>query len=276
MTIATLKKKTMATYKNHTVNRQNNIVLYSRAAGDSKENVFAGPTSAFTLNGKLRPRSYIGKTYQVSKRPGTSSYCCTDNSDTVKPVGFTSREVMRGRKLWKKRSFTRNEIPSQYEMPSNGQLQYICNNWVMTKQNNGGSLSNTDNVSGSQGFYVENKASDAILCSTKSNVAQSKNCQSNNNLCSNSRIGGKLLPLANTNPITKDISKGNPYSSSTYTKISQVRRSNKATVGYGKPFPMFFPISSYETCGVKYLQANDPNLLETYYKKGNALPNHCN
>ena len=56
----------MAKYNNHTVNNNQRIVLFSRGAGDNKQNVFTGPTSAFTLNGKVRSRSYIGKTYQMS------------------------------------------------------------------------------------------------------------------------------------------------------------------------------------------------------------------
>lgn len=277
MTIATFKKKTMAKYNNHTTNNNQRIVLFSRGAGDNKQNVFTGPTSAFTLNGKVRSRSYIGKTYQMSNRPGkASSYCCADSSHTVKPSVFTSREVMRGRKLWKKRAFTRSEIPLEYEMPANGQLQYICNNWVMTKENNGGSMSNTANTdSGSQGMYVEHKASRIMSCALKSNMTGARNCSTNSS-CPNSRIGGKLLPLANTMPYTKNISKGNPYSSGMYTKLNASLKTSKTHVGYNKPFPFRNQISSHETCGVTYLQANNPDLLNTYYKKQNDVPPRCN
>ena len=276
MTIATFKKKTMAKYNNHTVNNNQKIVLFSRGAGDNKQNVFTGPTSAFTLNGKVRSRSYIGKTYQMSNRPGkASNYCCADSSQTVKPTVFTAKEVMRGKKLWKKRTFTRSEIPAEYEMPSQGQLQHICNNWVMVKENNGGSMSNTANTdSGSQGMYVDHKASKEILCSLKSNITSSRKCSTNSS-CPNSRIGGKLLPLANTMPFTKNISKGNPYSSGMYTRINSSLKSNKSHVGYNKPFPFRNQISSYETCGVNYLQANDNSLLSTYYKDQNNVPSIC-
>ena len=273
MTIATFKKKTMAKYNNHTTNNNKPIVLFSRKAGDSKENVFTNPSSSFSINGNVRSRSYIGKSYKMSNSPGNgSSYCCGDNSHSVKPSVFSSREVMNGKKLWKKRPFTRDEIPAEYEMPKHNQLQYVCNNWVMTKQRNGGSLSNTDNLSGSQGFYVENKGSDSIRCALKSNI--SKAC-STKSTCPPTRIGGKLLPLSKTLPHTKELAKGNPYSSSMYTRINKVGRFNKVNYGYSKPFPMFFPMSSYETCGVNYLQANDPQLLSTYYKDGNIKSGEC-
>ena len=109
MSLATFKKKTIATYKNHTVNNQKQLVLYSRNACNCVETVFTGPTAAFTLNGNVRNRSYIGKSYRMSNTPGNGShYCCADTSHTVKPSGFTSREVMRGKKIWTKRPFTRS------------------------------------------------------------------------------------------------------------------------------------------------------------------------
>ena len=267
MTIATLKKKTNATYKNHTVNNNQRIVLFSRAAGDSKQNVFTGPTAAFTLNGKVRSTSYIGKNYHMSNSPGNgSSYCCSDSSNTVKPVGFTAREVMRKRKLWKKRPFTRNEIPAEYDMPSRGQLQHVCNNWVKNTETSD---------SGSQSMYLENKVTKNILCSMKSNtIVTSKKCTDNAN-CVNSRIGGKLLPLSNTLPVTKNILKGNPYSSGMYMRINTALKVNQSNFGFNKHFPFPRPISSYENCGVQHLQANDPELLKTYYKDGNTNPTNC-
>ena len=54
MSLATFKKKTNATYKNHTVNNQKQLVLYSRDACNCAENVITGPTAAFTLNGNVR------------------------------------------------------------------------------------------------------------------------------------------------------------------------------------------------------------------------------
>ncbi len=269
MSLATLKKKTNATYKNHTVNKQDRIVLFSRKAGDIKTNVLTGPTSAFTINGKLRPRSYIGKSYAFSNSPGNgSNYCCADTSRTVKPSVFSAREVMNGKKLWKKRSFTRDEIPSNFEMPSRGQLQHVYNNWVMAKENNQGSY-----LSGSQGLYIENKVTNSVSCCLKSNDTGPQNC--NNKLCTPTRIGGRLLPFSNTAPYTKDISKGNPYSSTMYTRINKALLTNKSKFGYNKPFPYRIPMSSYETCGVKYLQANDPQVLETYFKDQNNILGTC-
>lgn len=267
MSLATFKKKTNATYKNHTVNNQKQLVLYSKGTCcDNTQNVFTGPTSAFTLNGNVRNRSYIGKSYRMSNTPGNGShYCCADTSHTVKPVGFTSREIMRRKKMWTKRSFTRNEIPEQHPMPSHGQLQHIYNNWVMTKERNGGSMSNTNNnASGSQGMYLDNKASEAIICALKSNNTGSKYCTTGSKECS-----------AQSKPYTKNISKGNPYSSGMYTRINRVQKANKTGFGYNKPFPMQFTMSSHDTCAVRYLQANDSKLLNTYYKDGNALPKKC-
>ena len=40
MSLATFKKKTNATYKNHTVNNQKQLVLYSRDACNCAENVY--------------------------------------------------------------------------------------------------------------------------------------------------------------------------------------------------------------------------------------------
>jgi hypothetical protein len=263
MSLATFKKKTNATYKNHTVNNQKQLVLYSRDACNCAENVITGPTAAFTLNGNVRNRSYIGKSYRMSNTPGNGShYCCGDTSHSVKPSGFTSREVMRGKKVWTKRPFTRSEIPSQYSMPSRGQLQHIHNNWVMTKGRNGGSMSNTNNsASGSQGMYLDNKASEAIRCALKSDMTGTKKCSGTT--CSK--------PIT----YTKNISKGNPYSSGMYTRINRVKMADKMVVGYNKPFPMHFTMSSHDTCAVRYLQANDSKLLSTYYKDGNALPKKC-
>ena len=43
MSLATFKKKTNATYKNHTVNNQKQLVLYSKVTCcDNKQNVFTG------------------------------------------------------------------------------------------------------------------------------------------------------------------------------------------------------------------------------------------
>ena len=74
MSLATFKKKTNATYKNHTVNNQKQLVLYSKVTCcDNKQNVFTEPTSAFTINGNVRNRSYIGKSYRMSNTPSNIS-----------------------------------------------------------------------------------------------------------------------------------------------------------------------------------------------------------
>ena len=61
-----------------------------------------------------------------------------------------------------------------------------------------------------------------------------------------------------------------------YTKLNASLKTSKTHVGYNKPFPFRNQISSHDTCGVTYLQANNSDLLNTYYKKQNNVPLRCN
>ena len=257
MSIATLKRKTQSTYKVNSGKNANNLfVINMRGAGDISSNILTGSGAGFSLNGQHRNRSYIGKGYSFSNRPGQGgNYCCADTSHTVQPSVKSSRAVMNNEKLWKKRPFTSAEMGGN-PMATHGKLQHIYNNWVQTGIN-GGVLGSSTNIANSYDNFYERK-NQVVNCNTdrgSANNAIIRSCQGSCN---------RVLPYTKTNKMI--------IPSSKYTVLYKVRRASNDSVGYSKPFPFTSPLDG---CKPIYKQANDPIVLSTYYKDNNALLSSC-
>ena len=261
MSIATLKRKTQATYKVNSGKDGNNLfVINMRGAGDVSSNILTGSGAGFSLNGQHRNRSYIGKSYSFSNRPGkTGKYCCADTSHTVKPSVKSSRVVMNNEKLWKKRPFTIAEM-NGHPLPTHNKLQHIYNNWVQTGIN-GGVLGSSTNISNSYDHFYERK-NQVANCNTDRGSA----INATRYLCYDTQSGAcrRVFPYTKTNQMI--------IPSSKYTVLYKARRAGNGSIGYSKPFPFTSPLDG---CTPIYTQANNPIVLNTYYRDENTVLSSC-
>jgi len=263
MSIATLKRKTNSTYKvNSGKATTNPFVINMRGAGDISSNILTDSGAGFSLNGQYRNRSYIGKTYAFSNRPGQAgNYCCADNSHTIKPSVKSSRAVMNNSKLWFKRPFTSAEL-SGNPLPTHGKLQFIYNNWVQTGIN-GGILGSSTNIANTYN-YVYERRNRVALCNTDRNTAYATRISTAATCTdSNNRQRRQVFPYTKFNKVIPPSSK--------YMLLYKTRRAGNLD-GYNKPFPFTSPLDG---CVPIYKQANDPIVLSTYYQAGNAVSSDC-
>lgn len=252
MSLATLKRKTKATYKANSGKDSGNVfVIGFKGVNDCNE-VLTNSGTGFSLNGHRRNRSYIGKSYSFSNRPGkAANYCCADTSHTVKPSVKSSKSVINHRKQWKKTPFTAAELGGTGAL--HGKLQKIYNNWVQVGVN-GGILGSSSNIPNSYEQFYERK-NQVVYCSTDKCAKQdivtcNTSCKKNH---SYTKYTKNIIP------------------SSKYNVIHKVKRAGPMG-GYSKPFPF---TSSLAGCKPIYKQANHATVLNTYYKDGNTTHSAC-
>jgi len=252
MSIATLKRKTQSTYKvNSGTNSGNVFVISMRGINDCGQ-VLTTPSAGFSLNGSQRNRSYIGKGYSFSNRPGKAgNYCCADTSHTVKPSVKSNRAVINNRRQWKKTPFTDAELGGN--AAARGKLQKIYNNWVQVGIN-GGILGSSSNVANSYDHFYEKK-NQVVYCNTDK--------------CATQDIVTCNTSCKKNHPYTKYTK--NIIPSSKYNVIHKVKRAGPMG-GYSKPFPYTSPLDG---CKPIYTQANHPNVLNSYYKDRNTVHSSC-
>lgn len=288
MSIVTLKKKSNATYKKLSgKSNGQTFIISNRGPGDTQANVVTGNGGGFSINGNVRSRSYIGKTYQMSCRPKTSSYCCTDNSHTVKPSVCSNTQILNRRKIWKKTPFTSADFPEGFETPTHGKLQHIYNNWVQTGPGGRGVLgSSSSNVNNGYDTYLQNLRDKASKCNTTGTNGSGSNAPNtiggtsnttdytyecnNSAACGGSRIGGKYNYLSKRPGYVKQ-NNNDRYDYGMYNSIARQNRSNTQT-GYDKPFP--YTVGKAE-CATNYTQANNRYVLQSYYAAQNNTPGFC-
>ena len=257
MSIATLKRKSQSTYKvNSGKPSGNTFVINMRGPVDCSSGALTDSGVGFSLNGQHRNRSYIGKSYAVSNRPGQAGhYCCADTSHTIKPSVTSSKAVMNNNKLWTKRPFTTAELGGNIP-PTHNRLQYIYNNWVQTGIN-GGVLGSSSNIANSYDHFYERK-NQVANCKTDFATSNDNIYTAN---CDNSACR-RVLPYTKSNNMI--------IPSSKYNVLYKARRAGNGVTGYSKPFPFTSPLPG---CKPIYKQANE--VLTTYYNDANGLLSSC-